>query len=338
MPELMSSESSSPGIRWFAPVLVLFLLWAAPLSAGPKEPSLKKGDPPPGNAGKFTDRMARIALASSLYKQSGTGEVRQGLDWFAYKSQSGSEAAAVPPKRFPSQETSFLITAPSSSQGFLPASQRAPAAAAAEESARRFVRYENVIEYVRVREHRAAYTGEVHTRDASFGFSWASQSDAQDFADALNHLAYSAHIGSLEANDRAAFEHFQKSAAAWRQLTTKPTIPPETDRYRVLAENAYEEKKLEDSAMYYDQALAAFDAWPEGWFNAGLIYSELNEYWEASDHMKHYLELAPDAPNSKTAREKWIIWSEKAKTETAGMGSDSANSSGLGGAHKSKKR
>jgi len=33
--------------------------------------------------------------------------------------------------------------------------------------------------------------------------------------------------------------------------------------------------------------------WPAGWYNLALIYAEQNNYADAVDRMKHYLELAP---------------------------------------------
>jgi len=50
----------------------------------------------------------------------------------------------------------------------------------------------------------------------------------------------------------------------------------------------------------------------------GLVQSgdhlcRTNNYADATDRMKHYLELAPDAPDAKDAREQMIIWEDKAK-------------------------
>lgn len=53
--------------------------------------------------------------------------------------------------------------------------------------------------------------------------------------------------------------------------------------------------------------------WPTGWFDLAMIYAEQKNYADASDAMKHYLELTPDAPDAKSAREQMIIWEDKAK-------------------------
>ena len=57
----------------------------------------------------------------------------------------------------------------------------------------------------------------------------------------------------------------------------------------------------------------AFPPWAAGWFNAALLYGEFGEYEYAADRMKRYLLLVPDAPDAKAAREKMIVWEEKAK-------------------------
>jgi regulator of sirC expression with transglutaminase-like and TPR domain len=44
-----------------------------------------------------------------------------------------------------------------------------------------------------------------------------------------------------------------------------------------------------------------------------MIYAAQNNYTDALDAMKHYLELVPDAPDAQAAREQMIIWEDKAK-------------------------
>jgi regulator of sirC expression with transglutaminase-like and TPR domain len=53
--------------------------------------------------------------------------------------------------------------------------------------------------------------------------------------------------------------------------------------------------------------------WPNGWWNLALIYADQRHYPDAVDCMKHYLELVPDAPDAKEAREQMIIWEDRAK-------------------------
>ncbi len=116
-----------------------------------------------------------------------------------------------------------------------------------------------------------------------------------------------------KAEKAAAFARFQESARAWRALPVKPDLPPAVERFRILAENAFREKKLGDAADYYEQALAVMPLWPEGWYNAAAIYAEERCYAQAALDMKRYLELCPDARDSAAARQEMYIWEERAK-------------------------
>jgi tetratricopeptide (TPR) repeat protein len=111
----------------------------------------------------------------------------------------------------------------------------------------------------------------------------------------------------------AAFRNFQPKTAAWRALPTKPPLGPEADRHWILAENAFKEKNFASAVEHYESALEIQPMWPTGWFNLAMIYAEQNNYADATDCMKHYLELTPDAPDARSAREQMIIWEDKAK-------------------------
>ena len=106
--------------------------------------------------------------------------------------------------------------------------------------------------------------------------------------------------------------NFRAQAAAWRALAVKPEMPEETRRQRVLAESYLREKDFKGAIQHYEAGLASFSTWPEGWFNLALLYGETGAYAQAADRMKHYLELAPDSPDSASARDKIIIWEDKA--------------------------
>jgi len=119
--------------------------------------------------------------------------------------------------------------------------------------------------------------------------------------------------GQLLLEQEAAWRDFQPKAAAWRALATKPPLSPEADRERLLAENAIKEKNLDSAINHYEGALELQPTWPAGWFNLALLYAEQKNYADATDAMKHYLELVPNAPDAKDAREQMIIWEDKAK-------------------------
>jgi hypothetical protein len=141
---------------------------------------------------------------------------------------------------------------------------------------------------------------------------------------------------NLPSIQDAAWRDFHPKAAAWRALTTKPPLSPEAKRERILAENAIselgtdlreavahgrgieglpegEKKHLDSAVEHYESALEIQSTWPDGWFNLAMIYAAQNNYTDALDAMKHYLELVPDAPDAQAAREQMIIWEDKAR-------------------------
>jgi tetratricopeptide (TPR) repeat protein len=161
-----------------------------------------------------------------------------------------------------------------------------------------------------------------------------TKEQAEKYAEAVNRLIYAAHRGELGYN-AIHFEKFQIAAKAWRESPTKPLLSEAADRERILAENAISEKNMQSAVDHYDAGLEADPMWPQGWYNAALIYGQLQQYDDASEHMKHYLELAPDAPDAKAAREQMIIWEDKAKTgapqPTEGAATPYANRTKHGG-------
>jgi tetratricopeptide (TPR) repeat protein len=149
----------------------------------------------------------------------------------------------------------------------------------------------------------------LYARGMGLGFAWKSERSALRFSDAFNRLVYEAHFGSPDG-----LPAFGAAAKAWRERPeSRPQPPDGWESHRVLAEQSIREKKFIDALVHYEAGLQAFPTWPEGWFNAALLYAELGEYVYAADRMRRYLELVPDAPDAKAAREKIIIWDEKAK-------------------------
>jgi regulator of sirC expression with transglutaminase-like and TPR domain len=129
---------------------------------------------------------------------------------------------------------------------------------------------------------------------------------AQNFADAFNRLLYAAYRDE-------EFITFRAAAQAWRANPAKPPLSPEADRHRILAENAIKEKDLPSAVKHFESALELQPMWPAGWFNLAIIYAEQQNYNEATERMKRYLELVPDAPDANDARTQMIIWTDKAE-------------------------
>jgi len=137
--------------------------------------------------------------------------------------------------------------------------------------------------------------------------------DQRRFEGALIFLGRKAQE-EMEAKAAASFEEFKPKAAQWRQLAAKPELPAEAHRHQVLAENAYQSKDIGKTIMEYEAALRAYPLWPEGHYNLATLAGEIGGrpgYDIAIFHMKAYLELLPDAPDARAAKDSIIIWEDK---------------------------
>lgn len=118
---------------------------------------------------------------------------------------------------------------------------------------------------------------------------------------------------SAKASDSAAEAVFSDVASRYRAADPKPDFPEEARRLRVQAEVMLREKRFLDAADYYGEALIAAPWWPEGRFNRALVLGELRDYGDAVREMKRYLQLVPNAPNTRAAQDKIYEWEAQAK-------------------------
>jgi hypothetical protein len=269
-------------------------------------PSVKKGDPPPGNAMALSLSQARTELKVAMKRKYVGSMVFGGL--LGMGKMAGD---TEPLTQIHVRTSGFDVVAPFTWMG-------------RHNEGKYFVDF-NKEDYIQAHSFRfgqlfysvgtlpkpqwpalgwGGMSGMVPMQ-----FVWPDEADAQNFADAFNRLLYAAYRNEEPAEPQA----FSAAALAWRQNPNKPPLGPEADRERILAENAIKEKNLDAVIEHYEGALEAQPMWPAGWFNLALIYAEQNNYADASDRMKHYLELAPDAPDAKDAREQMIIWEDKAR-------------------------
>jgi tetratricopeptide (TPR) repeat protein len=110
---------------------------------------------------------------------------------------------------------------------------------------------------------------------------------------------------------------FQRRAAAWRALPVRPPLSEAVRKQQLLAEDAYNQKQFEVAAAAYDSGTEFDPMWPEGHFNAAFLYGELKEYEDAIWHMRCYLELLPNAPDSKNARDQMLLWQAKLEQQAS---------------------
>lgn len=109
---------------------------------------------------------------------------------------------------------------------------------------------------------------------------------------------------------------FSSKAASWRAANPKPPLSETGNKHRILAENAFREKNVELAIEHFEAALESDPTWPDGTFNLAVLYGETGDYRQAARFMKRYLLLVPDSKDAKAAREKIVIWEDKATRAT----------------------
>jgi tetratricopeptide (TPR) repeat protein len=298
--------------------MLMMMMMVMPLHAANQPaiatPSAKNGDPPPNDAMSLSLAQARNRLKDSIQKRY-LGTIKACQRVLMIKGCWTLNATEANDIRLRAEGFEFAA----------PYTEKITASSLDHKDGRVSVIFKKDQDYIRAYradepptkgpkyswEPKILYTvGYLSDPERPFAgsnaFYWSDESAANDFTDAFNRLLYAAY----QDED---FLEFHAAAVAWRQNPVKPPLGPVAERHRILAENAIKEHNLAAAVEHYQGALAAQPMWPEGWFNLALIYGEQNNYRDATDRMRHYLELLPDAPDAKGAREQIVIWEDKAK-------------------------
>ena len=143
-----------------------------------------------------------------------------------------------------------------------------------------------------------------------FVCNWTDQESAVRFVDAVTFLE-NFYTTDHTAETVAELERFKPIAAAYRSKKPHPQIPEEARKYQIQAENDFDERRYEDSIRHYQKALEISPWWPEGHYSLAIILGQQGSLSEADTEMKKYLELLPDAPDARKARDKMYIWEGK---------------------------
>jgi tetratricopeptide (TPR) repeat protein len=137
-------------------------------------------------------------------------------------------------------------------------------------------------------------------------FRWESSQPTRRFAELLHSLA----MFPFQPEEEAAF---QALAKRYREVKDKPQASSEVRFYKVGAETAVREKRLDDAVVAYRKALQIDPTWPPGRFNIALVYGELGLFEIAVAEMNKYLLLVPGANNAQIAQDKVYEWQSKIK-------------------------
>ena len=103
-------------------------------------------------------------------------------------------------------------------------------------------------------------------------------------------------------------DSFQDVVTAYQAANPKPEFPEEARKYKVQAEFAEQEKRVDFAIELYGKALDLAPWWAEGHYKLALALAQVQRYPEATREMKHFLMLAPDAPEARAAQDKIYQW------------------------------
>ncbi|HTZ21269.1 MAG TPA: hypothetical protein VMC06_10340, partial [Opitutaceae bacterium] len=92
----------------------------------------------------------------------------------------------------------------------------------------------------------------------------------------------------------------------------RPALPEEARRLVVLAEQAAKDKQYTKAGDLYAEAIRLAPFWPACYYNAALVFAELNLHEQAIAFMSYYLQLNPDDPNARAIKDRIYLWSDKA--------------------------
>ena len=105
----------------------------------------------------------------------------------------------------------------------------------------------------------------------------------------------------------------------YRIMSTDPrlsVLPEEARKYALRGDVLTEEGKCGEAVKEYRKAVQVAPYIAKLYFNTAMIYGELKKYPQAIHNMKSYLNLAPEAPNVRAAKDqiyKWEFAMEKGK-------------------------
>jgi hypothetical protein len=116
--------------------------------------------------------------------------------------------------------------------------------------------------------------------------------------------------------EEALWGVFTASAKRWLAATPRPAMSDEALTYKALARDASEREDFPAALQAYGKALEIHPMWPTGHYNAATLAAEAKDYKLAAYHMRRYLVLAPDAKDAAAAKEQFLLWQHKAKTES----------------------
>ncbi|MGB9835608.1 MAG: ankyrin repeat domain-containing protein [Candidatus Saccharicenans sp.] len=85
-------------------------------------------------------------------------------------------------------------------------------------------------------------------------------------------------------------------------------VPEEARKYSLRAEVLIQDKKPEEAVAEYQKAIKVAPFTPVLYFKTANLLGEMQQYRQAVDYMKAYLELYPDSPDLRQAKDQIYKW------------------------------
>lgn len=104
------------------------------------------------------------------------------------------------------------------------------------------------------------------------------------------------------------FGIFTKVASTYRSIPVKPPVPEDTRRLLVQAETLSRNNDSAGAIRKLYDAIRATPWFPAARYNLAMAYAMDNNYGNAIFAMNTYLDLAPDAPDARQARDRIYEW------------------------------
>jgi tetratricopeptide (TPR) repeat protein len=152
-------------------------------------------------------------------------------------------------------------------------------------------------------------------RDAGWKYADAegATKDAVRFLDDLNILIQdpSSRVDAYGEAYPAARDRFLSSGG-------KLELTEDARKFFVQAEGAFNEKNYDHAVEKYYQGLELAPWYPQAHYNLSILLAEQwNDYTEAVNEMKKFLELSPGSPDARSAQDKIYLWEDKAQAAPA---------------------
>lgn len=98
-----------------------------------------------------------------------------------------------------------------------------------------------------------------------------------------------------------------------RASRSKPELPEEARRYAVQGLAFAEAKQYQEAAAAFSKVNKMCPWYPQAFFNRAIVLAMMERYADAMSAMNTYLEIVPDAPDARAARDQIYKWEALAK-------------------------